>query len=69
MAPVKTPPDVVARLEQVALEVLQRPDIRAKLTESGFEVTAKSGKEHMVRVAREVPMFADIISRAGIKKL
>jgi len=69
MAPVKTPPDVVARLEQVALEVLQRPDIRAKLTESGFEVTAKPGKEHMVRVAREVPMFADIISRAGINKL
>jgi tripartite-type tricarboxylate transporter receptor subunit TctC len=69
MAPVKTPPDVVARLEQVALEVLQRPDIRAKLTESGFEVTAKPGKEHMVRVAREVPMFADIISRAGITKL
>jgi tripartite-type tricarboxylate transporter receptor subunit TctC len=69
MAPVKTPSDVVARLEQVALEVLQRPDIRAKLTESGFEVTAKPGKEHMVRVAREVPMFADIISRAGINKL
>jgi hypothetical protein len=32
-------------------------------------VTAKPGKEHMVRVAREVPMFADIISRAGINKL
>jgi tripartite-type tricarboxylate transporter receptor subunit TctC len=69
MAPAKTPPDVVARLEQVALEVLRRPDIRAKLTESGFEVTAKPGKEHMARIAREVPMFADIISRAGIKKL
>jgi tripartite-type tricarboxylate transporter receptor subunit TctC len=69
MAPAKTPPDVVARLEQVALEVLRRPDMRAKLTESGFEVTAQPGKEHMARVAREVPMFADIISRAGIKKL
>jgi tripartite-type tricarboxylate transporter receptor subunit TctC len=69
MAPAKTPPDVVARLEQVALEVLRRPDIRAKLTESGFEVTAQPGKEHMARVAREVPMFTDIISRAGIKKL
>ena len=69
MAPAKTPPDVVARLEQVALEVLRRPDIRAKLTESGFEVTATPGKEHMARIAREVPMFSDIISRAGIKKL
>jgi tripartite-type tricarboxylate transporter receptor subunit TctC len=63
MAPAKTPPDIVARLQQIALEILQRPDIRAKLTESGFEVTAMAGK------AREVPMFADIIVRAGIQKL
>ncbi len=69
MAPAKTPPEFVARLEQVALGVLRRPDMRAKLTESGFEVTATPGKEHMARIAREVPMFADIISRAGIKKL
>jgi len=69
MAPAKTPPEVVARLEQVALDVLRRPDIRERLTQSGFEVTAMPGKEHMARIAREVPMFADIISRAGIKKL
>ena len=69
MAPAKTPPQVVAHLERVALDVLRRPDIRAKLTESGFEVTAAPGKEHMARIAREVPMFADIITQAGIKKL
>jgi len=69
MAPAKTPPDIVARLQQVALDILRRPDIRAKLTESGFEVTAMAGKEHMARIAREVPMFADIIARAGIQKL
>jgi tripartite-type tricarboxylate transporter receptor subunit TctC len=69
MAPAKTPPDIVARLQQVALDILRRPDMRAKLTESGFEVTAMPGKEHMARIAREVPMFADIIARAGIQKL
>ena len=69
MAPAKTPPEIVARLEQVVLEILRRPEIRERLTQSGFEVTAKSGKEHMARVAREVPMFADIIARADIKKL
>jgi tripartite-type tricarboxylate transporter receptor subunit TctC len=69
MAPAKTPPDIVARLQQVALDILRRPDIRAKLTESGFEVTAMAGKKHMARIAREVPMFADIIARAGIQKL
>ncbi|HEY8440437.1 MAG TPA: tripartite tricarboxylate transporter substrate-binding protein [Xanthobacteraceae bacterium] len=69
MAPAKTPPDIVAQLERVALEVLHRPDMREKLTQAGFEVTAKPGKEHMARVAKEVPMFAEIIAQAGIKKL
>ena len=69
MAPAKTPPEIVARLERVALEILSRPDMREKLTQSGFEVTAAPGKEHMARIAREVPMFANIISQAGIKKL
>jgi tripartite-type tricarboxylate transporter receptor subunit TctC len=69
MAPAKTPPEIVGRLEQVALEILHRSDMREKLKQAGFEVTAKPGKEHMERVAKEVPMFADIIAQAGIKKL
>jgi tripartite-type tricarboxylate transporter receptor subunit TctC len=69
MAPSKTPPEIVARLEKVALEALAKPDLRARLTQAGFEVTAKDGKAHMQRIAKEVPMFRDIIVQAGIKKL
>jgi len=69
MAPAKTPPDAVSKLEQMALDILRRPEMREKLTQSGFEVTAKSGKEHAARIAREVPMYRDIIVHAGIKKL
>ncbi|MBV8743847.1 MAG: ABC transporter substrate-binding protein [Xanthobacteraceae bacterium] len=69
MAPTGTPPEAVSRIEQEALAILARPDMRALLAQSGFEIRAKSGKEHMARVAREVPMFADIITQAGIKKL
>jgi tripartite-type tricarboxylate transporter receptor subunit TctC len=69
MAPSKTPPEIVARLEQVALEILRRPEMRAKLTDSGFEVTATTGKEHAARIAREIPAFGNIITQAGIKKL
>jgi tripartite-type tricarboxylate transporter receptor subunit TctC len=69
MAPVKTPPEIVRTLEKAALEILSRPEMRAKLTQSGFEVTARDGKGHMERVAKEVPMFRDIITQAGIKKL
>jgi tripartite-type tricarboxylate transporter receptor subunit TctC len=67
MAPAKTPPEAVAFLEKQALAVLAKPDLRKKLTEAGFEVTAKNGKGHMARVQKEVPMFKQIIADAGIK--
>jgi tripartite-type tricarboxylate transporter receptor subunit TctC len=69
MAPAKTPPEIVSRLEKVALDILNKPDMRQKLTQAGFEVTARDGNGHMQRVAKEVPMFRDIITQAGIKKL
>jgi tripartite-type tricarboxylate transporter receptor subunit TctC len=69
VVPAKTPPEIVSRLEQVTLQILRRPEMREKLTQSGFEVQAKDGKGHMARVAKEVPMFKDIIAQAGIQKL
>ena len=69
VAPAKTPPEIVRQIEKLALEILNRPEMRKKLTQSGFDVQAKDGKSHMARVAKEVPMFRDIITQAGIKKL
>jgi tripartite-type tricarboxylate transporter receptor subunit TctC len=69
MAPAKTPAEIVAKLEGVALTILRRPEMRDRLTKSGFEVTAKAGKEHTARLTREVPMFRDIVAQAGIRKL
>jgi tripartite-type tricarboxylate transporter receptor subunit TctC len=69
MAPAKTPPEIVGRLEKVALDILHKPEMRERLTKSGFEVTAKDGKGHAARIAKEVPMFREIIIQAGIKKL
>jgi tripartite-type tricarboxylate transporter receptor subunit TctC len=69
MAPAKTPPEIVARIEKETLAILRRPEMLAKLEQSGFDVMAKSGKEHMQRVTKEVAMFRDIIETAAIKKL
>jgi tripartite-type tricarboxylate transporter receptor subunit TctC len=69
MAPAKVPPEVVAKLEKTALDILNKPAMKERLTKAGFEVTAKDGKGHMARIQKEVPMFRDIISQAGIKKL
>jgi tripartite-type tricarboxylate transporter receptor subunit TctC len=67
LAPAKTPPEIVSRLEKETLAILARREMGGKLTELGFEVQAKDGKGHMARVAREVPMFRAIIAQAGIQ--
>jgi tripartite-type tricarboxylate transporter receptor subunit TctC len=69
MAPARTPPEIVAQLEHETLAILNRPDIRDRLVQSGFAVEAKPGKVHAERISREVPMFRELISKAGIKKL
>jgi len=69
MAPAKTPPAIVARLEKAALDILAKPDMRERLSQAGFEVTARDGKAHMERIAKEVPMYRNIIAKAGMKKL
>ena len=35
MAPAKTPPEIVAKLEKVALDILAKPDMKEKLTRPG----------------------------------
>ena len=67
MAPAKTPPEAVAFLEKQALAALSKPELRKRLTDAGFDVTARNGKDHMARVQKEVPMFKKIIAEAGIK--
>lgn len=67
LAPAKTPPDIVATLEKATLTALNKPDVKARLLASGFTVTARTGKGHMDRIEKEVPMFKKIIQDAGIK--
>ena len=69
VAPAKVPPENVAKLEKVILDIVKRPDMQKKLTESGFQITALDAKGHAARIAREVPMFKEAITKAGIKKL
>ena len=69
VAPAKIPPEIRDQLEKLALGILNRPEMRERLAKSGFEVQAKDGKGHLERVTREVKMYRDIITSAGIKKL
>ncbi|MBX6426773.1 MAG: tripartite tricarboxylate transporter substrate binding protein [Variibacter sp.] len=67
MAPAKTPPEIVKAIEQAAIKALHKPDMRQKMQNAGFLVQAKTAEEHAARIAREVPMFREIIKSAGVK--
>jgi tripartite-type tricarboxylate transporter receptor subunit TctC len=69
VAPAKVPPDIVAKLEKTILDIIAKPDVKKKLIDAGFDVTAKDGKGHGARIAKEVPMFQQVIAQAGIQKL
>ena len=67
LAPAKTPPEIVKRLEQAAIAALNKPDLREKFQKAGFQVHARTAEQHAARIAREVPMFHDIVEKAGLK--
>ncbi len=69
VAPAKTPPEIVARLEKTVLDILAKPEMKKKLTDAGFQITALDGKGHAARIAREVAMYKEIIQKAGIKQI
>lgn len=67
LAPVKTPPEIVARLSAKSVEVLKKPEIVEQLRVNGFEVIANGADGLRQRIETEVPKWHDIIAKAGIK--
>jgi tripartite-type tricarboxylate transporter receptor subunit TctC len=48
-------------------KVLADPDIKAKYLKSGLGVLADGPDKFKARIAREVPMYKEIIDKAGLK--
>jgi tripartite-type tricarboxylate transporter receptor subunit TctC len=67
LAPMKTPPDIVARLSAGALKILRTPGIADQLRNDGFEVIANGPDGMRKRIEDEVPKWRDVVAKAGIK--
>ena len=46
---------------------IARPDIREKFAKSGLPVVAEPPDVFRARIAREVPMYKEVIDKAGLK--
>jgi tripartite-type tricarboxylate transporter receptor subunit TctC len=67
LAPAKTPATIVRRLHLETVEALAQADVRAKLAGLGMEVIGNSPDEFAAVVKSEIPMWARVIKRSGIK--
>jgi tripartite-type tricarboxylate transporter receptor subunit TctC len=66
-APAGTPKPIIARLAKELKIILAEPDIREKFDKLGLPVVAEGPQQFRARLAREVPMYKDIIDRAGLR--
>ena len=66
-APAGTPQPVTDRLAKELTLILNRPDVREKFVKAGLPVVAEGPEVFRARCAREVPMYKDIIDKAGLK--
>lgn len=65
--PAGTPSDIVQRIVRDVLAVVNEPPIVEKLQAIGFDVRARGPQALAERVAREVPMWRDIVVQARIE--
>jgi tripartite-type tricarboxylate transporter receptor subunit TctC len=66
-APAGVPDDIVQRVARDTLAVLKDPDVTEKLRAVGFDVRAAGPKGLAARVAKEVPMWREIIQQSKIE--
>jgi tripartite-type tricarboxylate transporter receptor subunit TctC len=66
-APASTPAAIIARLHDAAVAALALPEVRDKVREQGAEVTGSSSAELGAYVAAEIPKWAALARKAGVK--
>ena len=67
LAPAKTPPAIVARLNAEAVKALQTPEIKAILAVEGSEPIGNSPEQFAAILKTEVARWAQVVKAAGIK--
>jgi tripartite-type tricarboxylate transporter receptor subunit TctC len=66
-APAGTPRPVIDRLVKELTAILGRPDVKEKFVKAGLPVVAEGPDVFRARIAHEVPMYKEIIDKAGLR--
>ena len=65
--PAGTPQPIIDRLAKEIAKILKQPDIVERYRKAGAPVIAEGPDAFKARIAREVPMYKQIVEKAGLK--
>ena len=68
VAPAKTPPATVSRLNQEIVRVLKQPEVRPRILDTGAEVVASTPDEYGAALRNELATWGKVIRDAGLDK-
>jgi tripartite-type tricarboxylate transporter receptor subunit TctC len=66
-APIRTPKEIVAKLNDASVRALRSPEVRDRLVAIGFDVVASSPEEFGAFMKAEVDRWTKVVDRGGIK--
>jgi tripartite-type tricarboxylate transporter receptor subunit TctC len=66
LVPAKTPPEISEKLVTALKKVLTKEEVKARLRASGLEPTAGGPAELKARIAKELPLWREVVKVAGI---
>jgi tripartite-type tricarboxylate transporter receptor subunit TctC len=67
VAPAKTPPAVIARLNRIAVEAMRSPDVKEKLASQGATLIGNTPEEFAAFLKSEIDKWGKVVKAAGIK--
>jgi tripartite-type tricarboxylate transporter receptor subunit TctC len=65
-APAKTPPAIVARLNQATAEALRDPGVKEKLSSQGLTLVGNTSDEFAAYIRTEIEKWAKVAKAAGL---
>ncbi len=66
-APAGTPRPIVDKVAAAVADLVTEPEVRARMTAIGFDVRGEGPAILAARVRADIPKWADVVKRAGIK--
>ena len=67
MAPAKTPPDILKRMNEELNKVLQNPDIKKRLDSQGIDIVGGTPETARNFIDRQIDVWAKVVKDNDIK--